>query len=106
VRGPESWSLVSAEDSRSEANLCDGFELHPPWTWDFLDPVPGSGGDAQVFQQSSKPAGENWSFDPEGLHLIHISVHLLILGVARGRVLFVGLVFYILVPRLLLLLSR
>jgi hypothetical protein len=50
--------------------------------WNFLDPVPGSSGDAQVFQQSSKPTGENWSFDPEGLHLICISVHLLILGVA------------------------
>jgi hypothetical protein len=73
VRGPISWSLVSAEDSGSEENLCDGFELHPPWTRDFLDPIPGSGGDAQVFQQSSKPAGENWSFDPEGLHLISIS---------------------------------
>jgi hypothetical protein len=106
VRGPESWSLVSAEDSGSKENLCDGFELHPPWTRDFLDPVPRSGGDAQVLQQSSKPAGENWSFDPEGLHLICISVHLLILGVARGRVLFVGLVFYILILRLLLLLSR
>jgi hypothetical protein len=59
-----------------------------------------------VFQQSSKPAGENRSFDPEGLHLIHISVHLLVLGVTRGRVLFIGLVFYILVLRMLLLLSR
>jgi hypothetical protein len=30
VRGPESWSLVSTEDSGSEENLYDGFELHPP----------------------------------------------------------------------------
>jgi hypothetical protein len=30
VRSPESWSLVSAEDSGSEENLCDGLELHPP----------------------------------------------------------------------------
>jgi hypothetical protein len=30
ARGPESWSLVSAEDSRSKKNICDGFELHPP----------------------------------------------------------------------------
>jgi hypothetical protein len=59
VRGPESWSLMSAEDSRSEENLYDGFELHPPWTRDFLVPVPRSGGNAQVFQQSSMPAGEN-----------------------------------------------
>jgi hypothetical protein len=97
---------MSAEDSGSEENLCDGFELHPPWTRDFLDPVPGSGGDAQVFQQSSKPTGENWIFDSEGHHLTRISVHLLVLGVAQGRVVFVGLVFYILVLRLLLLLCR
>jgi hypothetical protein len=106
ARGPESRSLVSAEDSGSEENLCDSFEIHPPWTRDFLDPVPGSSGDAQVFQQSPKPASKNWSFDPKGLHLIRISVHLLILVVARGSLLSVGLVFYILVLRLLLLLSR
>jgi hypothetical protein len=30
ARSPESWSLVSAEDSGSEKNLCDGLELYPP----------------------------------------------------------------------------
>jgi hypothetical protein len=30
ARGPESGSLVSAEDSGSEENLCDGIEFHPP----------------------------------------------------------------------------
>jgi hypothetical protein len=59
-----------------------------------------------VFQQSSKPAGEDWSFGPEGLCLIRIPVHLLIISVAWGRVLFIGLIFYVLVLRLLLLLSR
>jgi hypothetical protein len=59
-----------------------------------------------VLQQSSKPTSENWSFGPEGLHLICISVHLRILGVAQGKVLFIGLVFNVLVLRLLLLLSR
>jgi hypothetical protein len=103
VRGPESLSLVSAEDSGSEEDLCNGFELHPPWMRDFLDPIPGGGCDAQMFQQSLKPTGENESFGPEGLHLIRISVHLLVLGVAWGRVLFIGLVFYIMVLRLLLL---
>jgi hypothetical protein len=106
VRGPESWSLVSAEDSRSEEDLCNGFELHPPWMRDFLDPVPGGGCNAQVFQQRPKPAGGDWSFVPEGLHLIRISVHLLVLGVTQRMVLFIGLVFYIMVLRLLLLLSR
>jgi hypothetical protein len=73
---------------------------------DFLDPILGSGGHAQVLQQSPKPAGEDRSFGPERLHLVSISVHLLGLGIARGRVLFVGLVFRVMPPRLLLLLSR
>jgi hypothetical protein len=47
-----------------------------------------------VIQQSSKPTGENWSFDPDRLDLICISVHLLVLGVARGSVLLVALVLY------------
>jgi hypothetical protein len=72
--------------------------------WDFFDLVPGGSGDAQVFQQSLKPAGGDRSFSPEGLHLICISVHLLILCVALGRLLFISLVFYIMVLRLLLLL--
>jgi hypothetical protein len=46
VRGPESWSLVSVEDFGSKEDLYNGFELHPPWTQDFLDPVPGGGCDA------------------------------------------------------------
>jgi hypothetical protein len=58
-----------------------------------------------VFQQSSKPADEDQRFGPEGLHLVRVSVHLLIFGIARGRVLFVGLVFGVMVLRLLLLLS-
>jgi hypothetical protein len=73
---------------------------------DFLDPIPGSGGDAQVLQQSPKSASEDQRFSPEGLHLVSISVHLLGFGIARGRVLFVGLVFRVMVPRLLLLLSQ
>jgi hypothetical protein len=73
---------------------------------DFLGPVPGGGCDAQVFLQSPKPVGENRSFGPEGLRLIHILVHHLVLGVARGRVLFIGLVFYVMVLQLMLLLIR
>jgi hypothetical protein len=83
---------VSAEDIGSEENLFDGLELHSPWTRDFLDPVPGSGGDAQVLQQSSKPTGEDQRFSSEGFHLVSIPVHLLRFGIARGRLLFIGLV--------------
>jgi hypothetical protein len=93
---------MSAEDPGSKENLCDGLELYSPCTWDFLDPVPESGGDAQVLQQSSKPAGEDRRFSSEGLHLVSISVHLLRFGIARGRVLFIGLVFCAMVLRLLL----
>jgi hypothetical protein len=46
ARGPEGWSLVSVEDSGSEEDLCNNFELHPPWMRDFFDPVPGGGCDA------------------------------------------------------------
>jgi hypothetical protein len=106
ARGPESWPLVIAKVSGSKEDLYDGFELHPPWTRDFLDPVPRGDGDAQVLQQSSKPAGKNWSFGPEGLHLIRIPVHILVLSVAWRRLLFVDLIFYVLVLQLLLLLSR
>jgi hypothetical protein len=102
----KSWPLVPAEDSGPEKHLYDGLELYPPWTRDFLDLVLGGGGDAQVFQQSPKPAGGDESFSPEGLHLVRISVHLFILCVARGRFLFVGLVFYVMVLQLLLLLSK
>jgi hypothetical protein len=59
-----------------------------------------------VFQQSTKPAGGNQSFSPEGLHIIRISVHLLILRVTQGRLLFVDLAFYVMILWLLLLLSR
>jgi hypothetical protein len=53
-----------------------------------------------------KPASGDRSFGPEGLHLVYISVHLLDLGVAQGRVLSFSLVFYIMVLHLLLLFSR
>jgi hypothetical protein len=59
-----------------------------------------------VLQQSPKHAGEDQSFGPEGLHLVSISVHLLGFSIAQGRVLFIGLVFCVMVPRLLLLLSQ
>jgi hypothetical protein len=41
---------MSAEDPGPDEDLCDGLELHPSWMWDFLDPVPGGGGDAQMSQ--------------------------------------------------------
>jgi hypothetical protein len=64
--------------------------------------MPGSGDDAQVLQQSSKPTGEDQRFSSEGLHLISILVHLLGFGIARGRLLFIRLVFCATVLRLLL----
>jgi hypothetical protein len=59
-----------------------------------------------VLQPSPKSAGEDRRFGPVGLHLVSISVHLLRFGITRGRVLFVGLVFCVMVPLLLLLLSQ
>jgi hypothetical protein len=83
---------MSTENPGSEENLCDGLELHSPWMRDFLDPVPGSGGDA----------GEDQRFSSEGFHLVSIPVHLLGFGIAWGRMLFIGLVFCAMVLQLLL----
>jgi hypothetical protein len=88
VRGPESWSLVSAKDSGSKQDLCDGFELHPPRTRDFLDPVPG----VVVMPRCSRRARTC----RRGLELRPRRT-LLVLGVTWGRALFIGLVFYVLV---------
>jgi hypothetical protein len=41
-RCSEAWLLVPAEDPGPKEDLCDGFEFHPPWTWDSLDPVSGA----------------------------------------------------------------
>jgi hypothetical protein len=99
---------VPAEDSGPKDDLGDGLELHPPWMWDFLDPISRGSGDAQVFQQSPKPASGDRSFSPEGLHLIRIWVHPLDLYVSQRRVLLIVLVFVVdvVVLLLLLLLSR
>jgi hypothetical protein len=75
---------VPAEDPGPGDDLCDGFEFHLPWMRDSLDLVSGGGGDAQVSQQSMKPTSGDWSFSPEGLHLLSISVHLLALCVASN----------------------
>jgi hypothetical protein len=40
---------MPTKDSGPEEDLYDGLELLPPWTRDFLDPVPGGTGNAQVF---------------------------------------------------------
>jgi hypothetical protein len=59
-----------------------------------------------MLQQSSKSVGDDRRFSPEGLHLVSISVHLFGFGIARGRVLFVSLVFYAMVLWLLLVSRR
>jgi hypothetical protein len=49
TRCSESWPLVPAEDPGPMEDLCDGLDLHPPRSQDFLDPIPGGSGDAQIF---------------------------------------------------------
>jgi hypothetical protein len=103
-RCSECWPLVPTDDPVPIENLCDGLEFHPPGACHSLDPVPPGGGDAQVSQQSLKPAGGDQSLSPEGLHLVGIPVHLLTFLVTQGRVLLVVIVFIIYVVDLLLLL--
>jgi hypothetical protein len=72
---------VPAEDPGPREDLYDGFEFNPAWTWDSLDLVSRVGADAQVSQQSTKPAGGDRSFSTEGFSLVSISVQLLALVV-------------------------
>jgi hypothetical protein len=58
-RCSEGWPMVPVEDLGSREDLYNCLEFHPPWTWDYLDPVSWGGGDAQVSQQGTKPAGRD-----------------------------------------------
>jgi hypothetical protein len=53
---------VPVTDLGPRADLYDGLEFHPPWMQDSLDPVSWGGGDAQMSQQSLKPASGDRSF--------------------------------------------
>jgi hypothetical protein len=104
VRRSEGWPLVPAEDTGPKEDLCDGLELHPPWTRDFLDLVSRGGGDAKEYYHSSKPAGGDRSFSLKGIYLVSISIHLLILCITEERVLLIVIVFIIGIVVVLLLL--
>jgi hypothetical protein len=84
-RCSEGWPLVPTEDPGPREDLYDGFEFHPPLTWDSFDPISGGGGDPKLSQQSTKPTSGDQSFSPEGFHLLNISVHLLALCVSQGE---------------------
>jgi hypothetical protein len=49
TRCSEGWPLVPADDLGPGEDLYGGLEFHPPWTRDFLNPVSGGSGDAQVY---------------------------------------------------------
>jgi hypothetical protein len=76
--------------------------------WDSLDPISCGGGDAQVSLQSMKPTGGDRGFSTEGFPFLSISVQLLTLVVAQGRVLLIVFIFVVdvMVLLLLLLLSK
>jgi hypothetical protein len=95
---------VLAEDPGSREDLCNCLEFHPPWTRDSLDPVSWGGGDAQVSQQGTRPAGRDRGFSTKGFLFISVSVQLLALVVTQGRVLFIVFIFIVDIVVLLLLL--
>jgi hypothetical protein len=100
----EGWPLVPIEDLGPGEDFCNCLDFHPSWMRDSLDLVSWSGGDAQVSQQCLKPTGGDRSFNPEGLHLLSIFVHLLTLCAAQGRVLLVIFIFILDIVVLILLL--
>jgi hypothetical protein len=95
-------SLIDALDPGAREDLCNCHEFHPPWTRDSLDPVSWGGGDAQVSQQSMKPTDGNRGFNTKGFPFVSISVQLLALVVAQGRVLLIVFIFVVNIVVLLL----
>jgi hypothetical protein len=107
IRCSIGWPCVPADHLGPLEDLHDNLEFHPPWMRDSLDPILGTGGDAQVSRQSLKSASGDRSFCPEGLNLLGILVQLLTLCVTQRRVLpiiFVSIIDVMVL--LLLLLSR
>jgi hypothetical protein len=98
-RCSKGWPLVPTEDPGSREDLYDCLEFHPPWTRE--------GGDSQVSQQGTKPAGRDWGFSTEGFPFFSIYVQLVTLAITRERVLFIIFIFIVnVMVLLLLLLSR
>jgi hypothetical protein len=83
-RCSEGWPLVLAQDPEPREDLCNYLEFHLSWTRDSLDPVSWGGCDAQVSQQSIKPAGGDRSFSTKGFPFVSISIQLLTQVVAQG----------------------
>jgi hypothetical protein len=82
-RCSEGCPLALVEDPRPK-DLYNCIEFHPPWMWDSLDPVSWGRGDAQVSQQSAKPAGGDQSCSTEGFPFVSIFVQLLTLVITQG----------------------
>jgi hypothetical protein len=102
-------SLIDALDPGAREDLCNYHEFHLPSTRDSLDPVSWGGGDAQVSQQSMNPTNGDWGFNTEGFPFISISIPLLTIVVAQGRVVLIVFIFVVDIVVLLLqllLLSR
>jgi hypothetical protein len=106
-RCSKGWPLVPTEDPGSREDLYDCLEFHPPWMRDSLDLVSWGGGDSQVSQQGTKPAGRDRGFSTEGFPFFSFYVQLVTLAITRERVLFIIFIFIVdVMVLLLLLLSR
>jgi hypothetical protein len=106
VQSPEGWSFVSAQDSGSKKISAMALNSTRPERGSSLILYRG----AVVMPRCSSKArslpvriGDS---APKDSISSAFSVHFLVFGIARGMVLFVGLVFCVMVLRLLLLLSR
>jgi hypothetical protein len=92
VRGSESWTLEMAEHIRSTEDIHYCLVLFPSRAQNPLDLEFRVSGDVEVVQQIPQPTGGDRGFISGGLDLIGVVEHLILLGVAKGSVVFIILI--------------
>jgi hypothetical protein len=89
VRGSKSWTLVTTEHIRSAEDLHDCLVLFPSRARKPLDSKFWLSGDVEVVQQIPQPIDGDRGLISDGLDLIGIAEHLVLLNVAQGSVVFI-----------------
>jgi hypothetical protein len=93
----ESWTLVPTDHTRPVEDLHDCFLLFLPWAWNSLDSKLRRSGDVDAVQQIPQSTGGDRSFISDGLDLVSIAVHLLILEINQRSVVLIIFIFSLVV---------
>jgi hypothetical protein len=89
LRGSEGWTLVTAEHIRSTEDLHNCLVLFSSMVQNRLDSEFWLSVNVEVVQQIPQPIGGDWGFIFDGLDLVGVMEHLILLNVAQGSVVFI-----------------